>query len=196
MRALETGDREHRTPRWRMRFRYMFCMFYPDVVCVSFRSCNDYTYVQVYLSNVSAIFIWMLHVFIWMLYILQWLYAYVISVCSKCFTYFRHMLQVFYLNVTYVAVAIHICCKRMFQFVLSCFNMLQQVLLSTRSDSRARMRCTHQASAAYLCRADKLQQSDVHATGGKCPNYPTLFGQKCICAYRAPERVNTQRMQN
>jgi hypothetical protein len=61
--------------------------------------------------------------------------AYVVSVCFKCFTCFRHMLQVFYLNVTYVVVVIHICCKCKFQFVSPCFSMLQQVLLSTRSDS-------------------------------------------------------------
>jgi hypothetical protein len=52
----------------------------------------------------------------------QSLYMYVASIYSKCFIYFRHMLQVFYLNVayvavdiTYVTVAIHVCCKRMFQ---------------------------------------------------------------------------------
>jgi hypothetical protein len=39
---------------------------------------------------------------------LQWLYTYVASVCFKCFSCFRRMLQVFYLDVAYVAVAIHI----------------------------------------------------------------------------------------
>jgi hypothetical protein len=39
---------------------------------------------------------------------------YVASVCSKCFTYFRHMLQAFYLDVACVAMVIHICCKHMF----------------------------------------------------------------------------------
>jgi hypothetical protein len=33
---------------------------------------------------------------------------------SVCFNCFKRMLQVFYLDVTYVVVAIHICCKRMF----------------------------------------------------------------------------------
>ena len=33
---------------------------------------------------------------------LQWLCMYVASVCSKCFTCFRPMLQVFYLDVAYV----------------------------------------------------------------------------------------------
>jgi hypothetical protein len=70
---------------------------------------------------------------------------YVVSVCSKCFTYFRHRhMQVFHLDVAYVSdicckhlfkmfhlfytyvanmfmcvvVAIHICCKHMFVNVL------------------------------------------------------------------------------
>jgi hypothetical protein len=50
-----------------------------------------------------------------MLHLLQWLYTYVSNVCSKCFTSFRRMLQIFYLDVAYIAVVIHICCKRMFQ---------------------------------------------------------------------------------
>ena len=41
--------------------------------------------------------------------------------CCKCmfqmFQLFQNMLQVFYLNVAYVAVATHICCKRMFQIL-------------------------------------------------------------------------------
>jgi hypothetical protein len=56
----------------------------------------------------------MLQVFICIFYMLQWLYTYVASVCFKCFIYFKRMLQVFYLDVAYVAVAIDICCNRMF----------------------------------------------------------------------------------
>ena len=41
------------------------------------------------------------------------LQVYVLNV----FSCFKHMLQVFYLNVAYVAVATHICCKRMFQIL-------------------------------------------------------------------------------
>jgi hypothetical protein len=44
----------------------------------------------------------------------QWLYTYVANIYPKCFIYFRRM-QMFYLDVAYVAVAIHICCKRMLQ---------------------------------------------------------------------------------
>jgi hypothetical protein len=45
---------------------------------------------------------------------LHWLYTYVASVCFKCFSCFKRVLQVFYLDVAYVVMAIHICCKRMF----------------------------------------------------------------------------------
>jgi hypothetical protein len=66
-----------------------------------------------------------------MMHMLQWLYTYVASVCSKYFTCFRRMLQVFYLDVTYVT-----------NIYFNCFSMLQQVLPPTRSNSRARSRCT------------------------------------------------------
>jgi hypothetical protein len=57
---------------------------------------------------------------------LQWLYTYVsnvsavfqmhvVSVCFKCFSYFKRMLQVFYLDVAYIAVTIRICCMYIFQ---------------------------------------------------------------------------------
>jgi hypothetical protein len=49
-----------------------------------------------------------------MLHMLHWLYTYVASVCFKYFSYFKHMLQVFYLDVAYVEVVIHISCKCMF----------------------------------------------------------------------------------
>jgi hypothetical protein len=72
----------HQTPRWRMRFKRMFCMFHSDVACVlSGRCicCNDYIHM---LQNVSSK---CFSCFIWMLHMLLWLYAYVVSVCSKCF---------------------------------------------------------------------------------------------------------------
>jgi hypothetical protein len=49
----------------------------------------------------------------------------ILDVCCKCFIYMLHMLQR-YLYAAYVV---------------------------THSDSRARMRCTHPYSAAYLCHA-------------------------------------------
>jgi hypothetical protein len=84
---------------------------------------------------------------------LQWLYTYGASVYSKCFTYFMRMLQMFYLDVV-------IWCSgytHMLQIYVSIvslgFSMLRQVLLPTRSNSRARTRCTHPFSVAYLCHA-------------------------------------------
>jgi hypothetical protein len=47
---------------------------------------------------------------IWMLHILHWLYTCVDkSVYFKCFDCFKRMLQVFYLDVAYATVPIHIC---------------------------------------------------------------------------------------
>ena len=47
--------------------------------------------------------------------------AHVASVTFKCFTYFRGMLQVFYIDVAkvdrdvaYVAMVVHVCCKLLF----------------------------------------------------------------------------------
>jgi hypothetical protein len=45
---------------------------------------------QVYVLNVSGVF-----------------QKHVANVCFRCFSCFRHMLEVFYLNVAYVAVATH-----------------------------------------------------------------------------------------
>jgi hypothetical protein len=74
-------------------------------------------------------------------HILQWLYTYIASVFSKCFIYFKRMLEVFYLCCiycsdytyilrwlyTYVAVAIHICYKRMFQM----FHLFQTYVVGS-----------------------------------------------------------------
>ena len=49
------------------------------------------------------------------LHILQLLYTYGASVCFKCFGCFKRMLQVFYLDIAYVAPAIHVCYKCIFQ---------------------------------------------------------------------------------
>jgi hypothetical protein len=59
--------------------------------------------------------------------------------------------------------------------------VLQQVLLPTRSDSRAHIHCTHPASAAYLCHAG-LQQLNMHTTGGQCPNC-RAFPSQSACVY-------------
>jgi hypothetical protein len=54
---------------------------------------------------------------------LQWLYMYVARIC---FIGFRRMLQVFYLDVAYVSVAIYICCKRLFKMFI-CFRRMMQL---------------------------------------------------------------------
>ena len=61
------------------------------------------------------------------LHILQLLYMCVASVCFKCFSYFRGILLVFYLNVIYVAMPINICCTIMFP-MFHMFRMYVNVL--------------------------------------------------------------------
>jgi hypothetical protein len=69
----------------------MLHVFYLDVVCV----CKSF---QVFSGVFVSVFRSMLQVCVLNISIV-----------------FRHMLQVFYLNVAYVAVAIFICCKHIFQ---------------------------------------------------------------------------------
>jgi hypothetical protein len=78
-------------------------------------------------------------------HMLQWLYTYVASVYSKCFTFFIRMLQVFYLDVAYVTVVIHICCKHMFEL----FHLVS--VCCNRCPS------PHPSSAAYLYHAGQFQ---------------------------------------
>jgi hypothetical protein len=58
-----------------------------------------------------------------MLNMLHWLYTYVVSVCFKCFICFKRILQVFYLDVAYVAMLIHIYCKRIIVKISSVLNV-------------------------------------------------------------------------
>ena len=48
--------------------------------------------------------------------------------CRKCFGCFKHMLQVFYLDIAYVALAIHVCCKCLFQ-IFQLFQTYVAVLI-------------------------------------------------------------------
>ena len=76
---------------------------------------------QVYVSDVLSISDVCCKCFIWMLHMLQWLYTYVASVYSKCFIYFHTYVVNVLSNVAYVAVAIHICCRR----ILQMFHLFQ-----------------------------------------------------------------------
>jgi hypothetical protein len=64
-----------------------------------------------------------------MLHMLQWLYMYVAKVCSKCFIcFFRHKLQVCFLDVAYVS---HICLQvilHMLAMAFKCFRCFASVL--------------------------------------------------------------------
>jgi hypothetical protein len=63
------------------------------------------------------------------LHMLKWLCTCVASICFKCFSYFKRMLQVFHLDVAYVVVAIHVRCKYVFQMFqlfylgVACFHL-------------------------------------------------------------------------
>jgi hypothetical protein len=129
-------------------------------------------------SKCFSCFIWMLHVFIWMLYMLQWLYTYGASVCSKCFTYFRRMLQAFYLDVVIWCSGYTHMLQTYVSIVSLGFSMLQQVLLPTRSNSWARTRCTHPSSAAYLCHAG----TDLTAAAGMGREASRVGAAACGCA--------------
>jgi hypothetical protein len=73
-----------------------------------------------------------------MLYMFQCLYTYVASVYLKCFI---RMLQRFYLDVAFVAAAIHIC-KRMF----TCFiRMMQKCLVATLAGAAVPICATSEA---------------------------------------------------
>jgi hypothetical protein len=62
--------------------------------------CIGYTRIlQMYVWNVLAVLNVYYKCFIWILHMLHWLYMYVSSVCFKCCSYFKRILQVFYLDV-------------------------------------------------------------------------------------------------
>jgi hypothetical protein len=94
---------------------------------------------------------------------------YVASVCFKYFSYFRRMLQVFYLDITYVAVAIHICCKRMFQmfhFVLEvfCSKCFNNKAASASAQQHASSRRRHAVACEVLRREQKRGGSSRRTT--------------------------------
>jgi hypothetical protein len=71
----------------------------------------------------------MLHVFhIYILHMLQWLYTYVV----KCMFQIFHLVQMyvasFYLDVAYVLVVIHICCKCLLKMFHLCHMYVASVL--------------------------------------------------------------------
>jgi hypothetical protein len=129
----------------------MFQLFQMYVASVSSGRCiccSCYTrMLEPCFPNVSTVFIWMLHM-------LQWLYTYIASVCSKCFTYFRRILQVFYLDVVIYCSGYTHMSQTCVSIVSPGFSMLQQVLLPTRC-SAAR---THPALPISVMQASSSNQ--------------------------------------
>jgi hypothetical protein len=93
---------------------------------------------------------------------LQRQYVYVASVC---FSFFKSMLQVYFLDVAYVAVAVHICCTGMFQM----FHMFQTYVTvsascfmyfhwQARNECRRRWSLRAPACVAATCILRRMQQ--------------------------------------
>jgi hypothetical protein len=102
----------------------MVHMFHLDVAKVDLvLHMLQWLMLQVYVSNVSAVSNICCKCFIWILHICWNSYTYVASVRFICF---RRMLQVFYLDVPSVSVAIHVCCKRLFKM----FQLFQTYVAS------------------------------------------------------------------
>jgi hypothetical protein len=124
----------------------------------------------------------MLYVFIWMLHILQWLYMYVVSVCSKCFTYFKYMLQVFYLDVAYVVVVIHICCKRVFQlFHLVSICCSRCCSPCTMTHRHARVASTHPVLPIFVMRVSSNNRTCTQrAISAQIVEHPLVKVHACM----------------
>jgi hypothetical protein len=104
-------------------FRGMFQLFHTDVVidrdvahvAMTIHVCCKCMF-QMFLLFQCMLQVYILNNLAFFKRMLQVFYldvAYVASVCFKCFTYFKRTLQVFYMNVVYDAVPTHIYCKRM-----------------------------------------------------------------------------------
>ena len=109
--ALVTSDRGHRAPR----AAYVFQMYVSYVLSGCCICCNSYTRIlQLCFSNVSAVSS-RCCMFSSGCCICCSGYTRMLQVYIPKFTYFRRSCKCFYLDVAYVAVVIHICCKCMFQ---------------------------------------------------------------------------------
>jgi hypothetical protein len=79
-------------------------------------------------------------------HILQWLYTYVASVCFIC------MLQMFYIDITYVVVAIYVCCKCMFQIFYLYVAYISSGCYKSRSGLHMlQLRYMYVASVCFIC---------------------------------------------
>jgi energy-converting hydrogenase Eha subunit C len=114
-------------------FIRMLHVFYLDIayVAMAIHVCCKYIFqmFQLFHLNAACFYLDVAHV------------AVAICVYCKCIQMF-HMFHTYVASVLYeCCICYSVCCKRIFQFVSPCFSMLQQVLLSTRSNSLACTRC-------------------------------------------------------
>jgi hypothetical protein len=89
------------------------------------------------------------------LHVLRWLYICVASVCLKCFSCFKRVLQVFHLDVAYITVAIHVVasvfskCFQLFHLDIAYIAVAIQYVASICSKCFTYFRCLLQAF--YQC---------------------------------------------
>jgi hypothetical protein len=134
------------------------------------------------------------------------------SGCYICCSGYTHMLQVYVLKFSHisdvcckcfirislhVAVVIHICCKRMFQLfhlvLICCSRCCSPHALTCGHASATR---THPAPPARISSCGPTLIVGRARNGWSVPKWQNTLWSKCMCAYRAPERANTQRTQN
>jgi hypothetical protein len=113
----------------------------------------------------------------------QLLYTYVASAYSKCFICIRHMMQVFYLDVSYVAVAIHICCKRMLQmfhlFQMYVLEVLHVVILVDAGSKYMWRRSPHERQAKWAWMVPTCIRISRHEAYNCCVDAPTCR-DRCV----------------
>jgi hypothetical protein len=162
----------------------MFQLFQTYIVSVLFGCCiccNGYTrMLQVYVSNVLALSNVCCKWFIQMLYMLYWIYTYVASVCFKCLA-----LSNICCNITYVALAIHVCCKRIFVNISSVLDICCKCYMTRRGKwtqkdvvpsgaavpawarEAKRARCPPQAcTGTYVLQQQRTRQQQYQRIGG------------------------------
>jgi hypothetical protein len=88
---------------------------------------------------------------------LQWLYMYVASVYSKCFIYFRRMLQVF-LSECYICCSGYTYVAGLCSKCFICFRRMLQEVLSCCKCFMSRHRRSPQANAVPVCAIRMLQK--------------------------------------
>jgi hypothetical protein len=95
------------------------------------------------------------------------------SVCFKCFSCFKRILQLFYLDIAYVAVAIYVCCRCMFQM----FHLFRTYIASVSSGCCIGFRHMLQASIQNISSISDMLQMCL----SRCCSCYTHMLQTYVC---------------